>query len=285
MTRVSRRRFLALAGVAALAPSAARAQVDAGPYVPSPSMIVDRMLELGGVRGDDYLFDLGSGDGRIVITAAQRFGTRGYGVEIKPELVKLATEQAGRAGVADKVRFEQRDLFKTDLSEATVVTLYLLPGIVKDLMPKILAEMKPGARVVSHDYPLSPWAFDRFVQFDTEEKVPISGTTRTVLYLYTVPARVAGEWRAQVPGVKGPVVLAIAQHPVKATASATFGGRKVILDDFTVRGEMVRFSLPGAGPGGRPLVLEGRAAGDTIEGTVAAAGAPAAWRAVRAAPK
>jgi ubiquinone/menaquinone biosynthesis C-methylase UbiE len=285
MTRVSRRRVLALIGTAALAPLAARAQVDAGPYVPSPSMIVDRMLELGGVRGDDYLFDLGSGDGRIVITAARRFGTRGYGVEIKPELVKLATEQAARAGVADKVRFERRDLFQTDLSEATVVTLYLLPGIVKDLVPKILAEMKPGARVVSHDYPLSPWTPDRFVQFDTEEKVPISGTTRTVLYLYTVPARVAGEWRAQVPGVKGPVVLAIAQHPVKTTASATLAGRKVSLDDFTVRGETVRFSLPGVGPGGRPLVLEGRAAGDTIEGTVASAGAPAAWRAVRAATK
>jgi ubiquinone/menaquinone biosynthesis C-methylase UbiE len=280
MSRISRRRALALLAATGLAPILARAQVDAGPYVPSPSVIVDRMLELGGIRGDDYLYDLGSGDGRILITAAQRFGARGLGVEIKPELVKLATENAVRAGVGDKVRFERRDLFETDLSEATVVTLYLLPGIVTKLAPKILAEMKPGARVVSHDYPLSPWTPDRFVQFDTEEKVPISGTTRTVLYLYTVPARIAGDWRVQLPGVKVPVQLAIVQHPVKASASAMIGTRKVALDDFTVKGETVRFSLPGMAAGGRPLALEGRAQGNTIEGT-----GPVPWKAVRQASK
>ena len=289
MTCISRRRVIVGIAALGLAPLAARAQVNAGPYVPSPSLIVDRMLELGAIRGDDYLFDLGSGDGRIVITAAQRFGARGFGVDINPELVKLANDNAKRAGVADRVRFERRDLFETSLADATLVTLYLLPGIVTKLVPKILEEMKPGTRVVSHDYPLAPWTPDRWVQFDTDEKVAISGTTRTVLYLYTVPARVAGTWRLEWPGAKGPAQIAVEQHPVKTNASATIGNRRVVLDDFTVKGDSVRFSLPGAGQGGRALVLEGRAQGDAMEGTVAGPGAApgraAVWRAVRQAPR
>jgi SAM-dependent methyltransferase len=284
MTRNERSRRRALAALAALglAPLVARAQVNAGPYVPSPSVIVDRMLALGGIRGDDYLVDLGSGDGRIVITAAQRYGARGFGVDINPELVKLANDNAARAGVADRVRFERRDLFETSLADATLVTLYLLPGIVTKLVPKILEEMKPGARVVSHDYPLAPWTPDKWDQFDSPEKEAISGTTRTVLYLYTVPARVAGTWQLELPASlsKQPVRLSIAQHPVRATASATIGSRTTALDDFTVKGESVRFTLPGTAPG-RPVVLEGRARGDAIEGMVAAPGGPAPWKAVR----
>jgi len=288
MTRnaISRRRALGALAALGLAPLVARSQINAGPYVPSPSMIVDRMLALGGVRGDDYLFDLGSGDGRIPITAAQRFGSRGFGVDINPDLVKLANDNAQRAGVADRVRFERRDLFETSLADATIVTVYLLPGTVTKLVPKMLEEMKPGARVVSHDYPLAPWTPDRFEQFDTDEKIPISGTTRTVLYLYTVPARVAGEWRLELPATvtKQPVRLTIAQHPVKPTASATVGSRSTALDDFTIKGETVRFTLPAAAAG-RPVVLEGRSRGETIEGMVAAPGGPTPWKAVRQAPR
>ena len=266
-----------------VAPLVAGAQVDAGPYVPSPSVIVDEMLKLGAIRGDDYLIDLGSGDGRIPITAAQRFGARGFGVDIKPELVKLANENAAKAGVADKVRFERRDLFETSLSDATVVTLYLLPGIVTKLVPKIFAEMKPGARVVSHDYPLAPWTPDRFVQFDAPEKVAISGTTRTVLYLYTVPAPVGGEWRLELPpGVtKQPARLALSQHPVATKGSVTVGSRVIALDDVKVTGETVRLSIPGLGAGGKPLVLEGKALGNVMEGTSLPPSVPAAWRATR----
>ena len=288
MTRnaISRRRALAALAALSVAPLVARAQINAGPYVPSPSMIVDRMLALGGVRSDDYLYDLGSGDGRIPITAALRFGSRGFGVDINPDLVKLANDNAQRAGVADRVRFERRDLFETSLADATIVTVYLLPGTVTKLVPKMLEEMKPGARVVSHDYPLAPWTPDRFEQFDTEEKVAISGTTRTVLYLYTVPARVAGEWRLELPATvtKQPVRLSIVQHPVKPNASATVGSRSTPLDDFTIKGETVRFTLPGA-VAGRPVVLEGRSRGETIEGTVATSGGPAPWKAVRQAPR
>jgi hypothetical protein len=271
-----------------VAPLAAAAQVDAGPYVPSPSVIVDQMLELGRIRADDYLIDLGSGDGRIPITAAQRFGARGFGVDIKPELVKLANENAARAGVADKVRFERRDLFETSLADATVVTLYLLPGIVTKLVPKILAEMKPGARVVSHDYPLAPWKEDRFVQFDAPEKEPISGTTRTVLYLYTVPARVGGDWRLELPpGIaKQAARLTLTQHPVGTRGSISLGNRVVALAEAKVAGETVRLTVPGLGAGGKPLVLEGVAREDVIAGTVAAAPGrpPAPWRAVRVVP-
>jgi hypothetical protein len=284
-TSIPARRWLLVAATAAIsaASAAAVAQVNAGPYVPSPSVIVDEMLKLGAIRADDYLIDLGSGDGRIPITAAQRFGARGFGVDINPELVKLANDNAARAGVADKVRFERRDLFETSLSDATVVTLYLLPGTVTQLVPKILAEMKPGARVVSHDYPLAPWTPDRFVQFDSPEKVAISGTTRTVLYLYTVPARVAGEWRLELPatGTRQPARLSITQHPVAAKGSATIGNRVVPLDDLKIAGEVVRFSIPGAGGAGKALILEGTARGNVIEGTVKAPGAPAPWRATR----
>jgi hypothetical protein len=278
---VSVRRLAAAALLAA--PLVAAAQIDAGPYVPSPSVIVDEMLKLGAIRGDDYLIDLGSGDGRIPITAAQRFGSRGFGVDIKPELVKLANENAARAGVADKVRFERRDLFETSLADATVVTLYLLPGIVTKLVPKILAEMQPGARVVSHDYPLVPWKEDRFVQFDAPEKEPISGTTRTVLYLYTVPARVAGEWRLELPPAVAaqPARLALTQHPVGTKGSVTVGNRVITLAEANVSGDAVRLSIPGLGRGGKPLVLEGKARGDAMEGSATTPGGPAPWRATR----
>lgn len=196
----ARRRLLAALPLAALPaasfmPTVAQAQRIAAPYVPTPWPIVDAMLELAGVRADDLLIDLGCGDGRLAITAARRFGARGYGVDINPELVALANRNAAQAGVADRVHFEQRDLFKTDLSEATVLTLYLLPQIVVELVPRILAQMPAGARVVSHDYGLSPWPPERHVVLDVPEKKPITGTTYTVLYLYVVPARRAGAGR------------------------------------------------------------------------------------------
>jgi SAM-dependent methyltransferase len=278
-----RRALAALALLSAAAPLALRAQtINAGPYVPSPSMIVDEMLKLGGVKADDYVLDLGSGDGRIVITAAQRFGASGMGVDINPDLVKLANDNAAKAGVAQRVKFAQRDLFEMSLAEPTLVTVYLLPNTVTKLVPKMLGEMKPGARVVSHDYPLSPWRHDRYIQFDTEEKVPISGTTRTVLYLYIVPARVAGQWQVELPPAvsKAPVRLDLTQDADRVSAAATAGGRPTPVGDVTVRGETVRIPLTGL-PGGRGVVLEGRARGDVMEGTLPGSGG--AWRATRVA--
>jgi SAM-dependent methyltransferase len=173
---------LALAPLASLAADA--------PYVPTPSAIVDRMLTLAKVGPGDYVIDLGSGDGRLVITSVEKYKAKGgMGVDIDPKLVKLSNENAAKAGVADRVKFVEGDLFKTDTSEATVVTLYLVPGMLGRVEDKLGRELKPGTRVVSHDYPLPSWKHVDVVSFESDEKIPISGTKRTVLLLYRVPEK------------------------------------------------------------------------------------------------
>lgn len=131
------------------------------PYVPTPQVVVDKMLEVAGVTKNDVVYDLGSGDGRIVITAAKKYGVRGVGVDIDPERVKEANANAAQAGVTDRVKFIEQDLFKTDLKEATVVTLYLLPEVNLRLRPKLLQELKPGTRVVSHAFDMGDWRPDQ----------------------------------------------------------------------------------------------------------------------------
>jgi hypothetical protein len=277
-------RALAVLAAAALA-TLAQAQPNAGPYVPTPEEIVSEMLKLADVRAGDFLIDLGSGDGRIVITAAEKFGARGFGVDIDPDLVKHANQMAVKAGVADRVRFEQRDLFQTPLGDATVLTLYLLPGIVTKLVPKILAEMRSGTRVVSHDYPLSPWTPDRHLTLDVPEKMHISGTTRTVLYLYTVPAQIGGEWRLELPEAlaRGPARLAIKQAPDRLSGTAIVGGANVAIEKLTVKGEQVAFAISGLGGRKQALRFTGKAQGDAMEGTIALQnGGAVPWRATRA---
>ena len=282
-----RRRALAALGLAAAWPWLAHAQQNAGPYVPTPWKIVEEMLNLADIRADDFVMDLGSGDGRLVISAAERFGARGYGVDIDPQLVKLSNENAAKAGVAARVRFEERDLFETRLGDATVLTLYLLPHTVTQLVPRILAEMRPGARVVSHDYPLGPLQPDRHLQFELPEKVPISGTTRTVLYLYIVPARVAGDWTLELPPALGPkpVRVSILQQPGRVLGAATVGGAAAPLAKLVVRGEEVSFAIPNLGRRGQSVRFSGKVRGDVIEGVVALPGGEAPWRATRVAGK
>jgi trans-aconitate methyltransferase len=127
------------------------------PFVPTNDKVVAEMLKVANVGKNDVLYDLGSGDGRIPITAARRWGTRGIGVDIDPQRVKEARENATKAGVADKVKFLEQDLFETDIKDATVVTLYLLPEVNLRLRPKLLADLKPGTRVVSHNYDMGDW--------------------------------------------------------------------------------------------------------------------------------
>lgn len=153
------------------------------PFVPTPQNVVDEMLQLGQVKGDDVLYDLGSGDGRIVITAAQKFGTRGTGFDINPKLVQQSQENAKTAGVSDRVQFVEKDLFTTDLSKATVVTLYLLPDVNLRLRPKLLSELKPGTRIVSHNYDMGEWKPERVVQVE-------SPTGQHTLYTWVVPETV-----------------------------------------------------------------------------------------------
>ncbi|MDX2231644.1 MAG: class I SAM-dependent methyltransferase [Leptolyngbyaceae cyanobacterium bins.349] len=152
------------------------------PYVPTPQEVVDEMLRLANVQKADKLYDLGSGDGRIVVTAAQKFGTRGVGVDLDPERVQEANANARRAGVSDLVEFRRQDLFKTDLRQATVVTLYLLPEVNLRLRPKLLQELKPGTRIVSHAFDMGDWK--------PEKVVRVNGRT---IYFWTVPAKTSGQ--------------------------------------------------------------------------------------------
>ena len=152
------------------------------PYVPTHEKVVDEMLSMAEVKGSDVLYDLGSGDGRIPITAAKRFGTRGVGIDLNPQRIKEANENAKKAGVTDKVTFKQGDIFKEDFSEATVVTLYLLPEVNLKLRPQIL-NMKPGTRVVSHNYDMGDWKPEKSKEIETPD-----GTTHYV-YFWRVPEK------------------------------------------------------------------------------------------------
>jgi SAM-dependent methyltransferase len=165
-TRRSSTRRAALAALAAALLGAAKAQDKApdAPFVPTPLPVVERMLELAKVSKDDVVFDLGSGDGRLVILAAQRYGARGVGVEINPVWVRDAKRYAEQLGVAGRVTFRIEDLFTVDLHEATVVTLYLLPWMNRKLAPRFRAELRPGARIVSHEYGLGDWPPDHTEQ-------------------------------------------------------------------------------------------------------------------------
>jgi SAM-dependent methyltransferase len=153
---------LAVASLAALdaAPAIIAAQAPAAKpdvvYVPTPQNVVEAMLELAEVKANDVVYDLGSGDGRIVITAARKYGARGVGIEIDPALVKQATENAAAAGVSDRVRFVTQNVFAADVRDATVVTLYLLQSLNERLRPKLVRELKPGSRVVSHVFNMGP---------------------------------------------------------------------------------------------------------------------------------
>ena len=148
------------------------------PYVPTTELVVEKMLEMAKVGPKDVVYDLGSGDGRIVITAAKKYGATGLGVDIDPERIKEANENAKAAKVTDKVKFKQGDLFEVDLRPATVVTLYLLPDINLKLRPKLLSELKPGTRVVSHNYHMGDWKPEQTVQLD--------GHT---VYFWTIPEK------------------------------------------------------------------------------------------------
>jgi SAM-dependent methyltransferase len=255
----------------------------AGPYVPTPWVIVDEMLKLADIRAADVVYDLGSGDGRLVITAAKRFKARGVGIELQPDLIELANAGAKKEQVADRVKFIQGDLFETDIREASVVTLYLLPRFVTRLVPRFLAELRPGTRIVSHDYPLVPWRPDKEVSMDVPEKEFISGTSWTKLYYYIVPARIGGEWRLTLPKqlARAPLSLEVNQEPHTVGGLVSDGKSEDYLRDMTVKGEQVRFGLL---YNGRMMAFEGTAAAETMSGEVSAKGVRGPWTAERLSP-
>jgi hypothetical protein len=240
------------------------------PYVPTPQAVVDRMLDMAQVKASDMVIDLGSGDGRIMITAAKRHGARGFGVEIDPRLVKRSNEEAKRVGVADRVKFLQQDLFNTDFHEAAVLTLYLLPDVNIALRPKILAELKPGTRVVSHDYGMGEW------RPDAQETIPAPDKTvgtrkESMVYLWIVPARIEGEWIFELSsgGKTRRTRLVLKQRYQFVSGSVELTGQgDVQVSDGRVRGNEVRLVLPPGALDRGPVELVGRVTGDSLTGTV-----------------
>jgi cyclopropane fatty-acyl-phospholipid synthase-like methyltransferase len=177
-----RQAVLGLAAAAAAAGcSTPGIKLDA-PYVSTPEPVVKAMLDLAAVRRDDVVYDLGCGDGRIVIAAARDFGARGVGIDIDPRRIEEASAAARSAGVAARVRFAVQDLFKTDFSEATVMTLYLYPELNERLLPKLRAELRPGARVVAHQFAIKGWTPDR-------TETVWAGMTAHEIYAWVVPPR------------------------------------------------------------------------------------------------
>jgi SAM-dependent methyltransferase len=268
-----------LAAASALAHAQGNETFVYDPYVPTPQAIVERMLALAEVGSSDLVVDLGSGDGRIVITAARQFGARAIGVEIDRSLVAEAESAARAVGVGDRVRFLARDLHEIDLREATVLTLYLLPETNRKLLPKILAEMPPGARVVSHRYSVGDWRPDATVTVDVADDWTAISRERSV-HLFRVPARVAGEWEVRRED-GGSFRLAFGQTHQFIRGAADGGGEPVELERAIVHGRDIRFVLPGAGA---LASLAGDYAG-TVDGEVMSGylvGDHAArWRAVR----
>ena len=239
-------------------------------WVPTPQELVDRMLQMAETKPADYVIDLGSGDGRTVITAAKKFGATALGIEYNPDMVALSQRNAEKEGVAAKAQFRQADIFQTDFSKATVLTLYLLPSLNVKLRPTIL-NMKPGTRVVSHAFTMEEWQAD---QVDSAE-----GRTA---YMWIVPAKVGGTWRVEVAGGSPRVYEAtFSQQFQNLAGSARTNGKPLQFGGGKMRGETISFSLVDDTNVRREFT--GRAVGDKIEGTVKASGTAdeSKWTAVR----
>ena len=240
------------------------------PYVPTPQAVVDKMLDMAQVKAGDMVIDLGSGDGRIMITAAQRHGAQGFGVEIDPRLVQRSNDEARRVGVADRVKFLRQDLFNTDFHETNVLTLYLLPDVNIALRPKILAELKPGTRVVSHDYDMREWRPDAEATVPAPDK-KVGMRKESMVYLWIVPARVEGEWTFELSsgGKTRKTRLTLLQSFQFVSGSVELTGQgDVLLSDGKLRGNELRLVLPGGALDRGPVELVGRVKGDFISGTV-----------------
>ena len=267
----------------ALAPAHARAQAQAQPqpqtqetkpfqpsvgqagkdviWVPTPQELVDKMMELGKVTASDVVVDLGSGDGRTVIAVARR-GARARGIEHEPEMVELSKRNAAAAGVSQRAEFAKADIFETDFSDATVITMFLLPNLNMRLRPKLL-DMRPGTRIVSNSFTMEDW------QPDTSETIP-NCTQWCTAHLWIVPAKVAGTWRLP----EGE--LQLAQEFQQVTGTLRAGAATQPLVNGKLQGEMITFVAGGT-------EYSGRVTGDTMEGTASRGGTKTPFRATRAA--
>ena len=285
---MSRRRLLscfgaALAWMLCVSPPAVLAQDAHVPYVPTPANVVDTMLKMARVGPADYVVDLGSGDGRIVIAAAKKFGASGFGVDIDGRLVSESRREAQRQGVADRAEFYERNLFITDISRATVLTMYLFPQVIMELRPRLIAELKPGTRVVSHEFDMGKWRQDERATVPVPDKP--YGPPSSEVFLWYVPANAAGTWQWRIDAGGAPVTyeVALEQTFQMLSGKPVVGGKPARIENGRMRGEEIRFTLL-AEIGGREVRHEftGRAAGDAISGKAKLDGAgEVGWNAVR----
>lgn len=233
-------------------------------YVPTPPHVVEAMLRLTAVGPKDLVYDLGSGDGRIPIAAAQRFGARGVGIDIDPARVKEASANAAAQGVANRVRFMRRDLFQTDFSDATVVTLYLLPSLNVKLRPILFRSLKPGTRIASHAFDMGDWSPDA--------KLEIEGNNA---FFWTIPADVRGDWNWQLKTAEGGTerhTISFQQRFQKATGSWAGENATVSVPAVRIVGDSILFRIS------RPneeFRIAARVTGNRMEGTIERDGAPA----------
>jgi len=227
-------------------------------WVPTPQALVDKMLDIAKVTPKDYLIDLGSGDGRTVITAARR-GIRALGIEYNPDMVELSKRNAAKAGVGDRASFVNADLFESDFSKATVITMFLLPDINIRLRPKIL-NLKPGTRVVSNSFTMGDWKPDDTVM------VKEGCASYCTAYLWIVPAKVDGNWQLD------DGELALTQTYQMISGSLTRGGKTVQLANGKLKGDQITFNAAGS-------VYHGRVSGNSMAGTISSGGD---WKASRA---
>ncbi len=226
-------------------------------WVPTPEDLVQAMLDMAKVTSSDYVMDLGSGDGRIVIAAAKR-GARAVGIEYNPDMVELSRQNAEKAGVSDKATFLNADLFATDLSKATVITMYLLPQLNLKLRPIIL-DLKPGIRVVSHSFTMGDWSPDQTVEKEGR-----------MAYLWIVPAKVAGTWTWQ--SNPGTAELNLTQTFQVISGTLKLDGKDVQIKNTQLEGNHISFSA-------NEQKYSGRVTGNTIEGTVKAGDLEQKWSA------
>lgn len=242
------------------------------PFVGTPPAVVDAMLEMARVGPDDMVVDLGCGDGRLVIAAARRYGARGYGVDLDGNLIARARAEAQREGVAERVRFEERNLYVTHIGEASVLTLYLFPRVNLELRPRILRELKPGTRVVSHEFDFGAWRPDARTTVAVPDKP--YGPPKSEVYLWIVPADAAGRWSWRLPDGSAREV-SVEQTFQQVTITGGSGER---VEQSELAGDRIAFVVVS---GGARREYSGRVAGDAITGSTRAGGTESAWTATR----
>jgi hypothetical protein len=244
------------------------------PYVQTPQVVVDKMLEIAKVSGKDYLIDLGSGDGRMIITAAKRYGARGFGVDLNKSLVTLSNRNAAKMGVANRAVFYERDLHETDLTQADVLTIYLLPEVNLMVRPRIL-DLKPGTRLVSHDYGFGEWPPDVELVMDAPGK-PVGRDQKSKVMFWVVPSRVAGKWVWQGPA--GSYELQLEQVFQKITATLSVGGRRLNIDKAVLTGDHITIE---ASLEKTRHEFSGKVINNAIAGELRVEGAAHPWHATR----